>query len=93
VFTGIFILVIVSTSRKSMPAGFTGLTVGLMLALIHIVSIPIDNTSVNPVRSLSTAIYADSWALSQLWVFIIFPIVGGLVAAGIWMVLVDPDDA
>jgi len=93
VFTGIFILVIVSTSRKSMPAGFTGLTVGLMLALIHIVSIPIDNTSVNPVRSLATAIYADSWALSQLWVFIIFPIVGGLVAAGIWMVLVDPDDA
>jgi aquaporin Z len=93
VFTGIFILVIVSTSRKSMPAGFTGLTVGLMLALIHIISIPIDNTSVNPVRSLATAIYADSWALSQLWVFIIFPIVGGLIAAGIWMVLVEPDDA
>ena len=93
VFTGIFILVIVSTSRKSMPAGFTGLTVGLMLALIHIISIPIDNTSVNPVRSLATAIYADSWALSQLWVFIIFPIVGGLIAAGIWMVLVEPEDA
>jgi aquaporin Z len=93
VFTGIFILVIVSTSRKSMPAGFTGLTVGLMLALIHIISIPIDNTSVNPVRSLATAIYADSWALSQLWVFIIFPIVGGLIAAGLWMVLVEPEDA
>ena len=93
VFTGIFILVIASTTRKSMPAGFTGLTVGLMLALIHIISIPIDNTSVNPVRSLSTAIYADSWALSQLWVFIIFPIVGGLIAAGIWMVLVEPEDA
>ena len=93
VFTGIFILVIASTSRKSMPAGFTGLTVGLMLALIHIVSIPIDNTSVNPVRSLSTAVFADSWALSELWVFIIFPIVGGLIAAGIWMVLVEPDDA
>jgi len=93
VFTGIFVLVIASTSRKSMPAGFTGLAVGLMLALVHIVSIPIDNTSVNPVRSLSTAIYADSWALSQLWVFIIFPIVGGLVAAGIWMLLVEADDA
>jgi aquaporin Z len=93
VFTGIFILVIVSTSRKSMPAGFTGLTVGLMLALIHIITIPIDNTSVNPVRSLATAVYADSWALEQLWVFIIFPIVGGLIAAGIWMVLVETEDA
>jgi aquaporin Z len=93
VFTGIFILVIVSTSRKSMPVGFTGLAVGLMLALIHIITIPIDNTSVNPVRSLATAVYADSWALNQLWVFIIFPIVGGLVAAGIWMVLVEPEDA
>jgi len=93
VFTAIFILVIASTSRRSMPVGFTGLTVGLMLALVHIVSIPIDNTSVNPARSLATAIYADSWALSQLWVFIIFPIVGGLIAAGIWMVLVEPEDA
>jgi aquaporin Z len=93
VFTGIFILVIVSTSRRSMPAGFTGLTVGLMLALIHIITIPIDNTSVNPVRSLATAVYADSWAMNQLWVFIIFPIVGGLIAAGIWMVLVEADDA
>ena len=93
VFTAIFILVIASTSRKSMPAGFTGLAVGLMLALVHIVSIPIDNTSVNPARSLATAVYADSWALNQLWVFIIFPIVGGLIAAGIWMVLVEADDA
>jgi aquaporin Z len=64
-----------------------------MLALIHIISIPIDNTSVNPVRSLATAIYADSWALNQLWVFIIFPLIGGLIAAGIWMVLVEADDA
>ena len=93
VFTAIFILVIASTSRKSMPVGFTGLTVGLMLALVHIVSIPIDNTSVNPARSLATAVYAESWALEQLWVFVIFPIVGGLIAAGIWMAMVEPSDA
>jgi aquaporin Z len=93
VMTAIFVAVIASTSRKSMPIGFTGLAVGLMLALVHMISIPIDNTSVNPVRSLATAIYADSWALKQLWVFIIFPLVGGLIAAGIWMVLVDADDA
>lgn len=93
VMTAIFVLVIASTSRKSMAIGFTGLTVGLMLALVHMISIPIDNTSVNPVRSLATAIYADSWAMEQLWVFIVFPIIGGLIAAGIWMVLVEPDDA
>jgi aquaporin Z len=93
VFTGIFLLVIGSTTRRSMPAGFTGLAVGLMLALVHIVTIPVDNTSVNPARSLATAVYADSWALKQLWVFIVFPIVGGLVAAGIWRAMVEPDDA
>jgi len=93
VFTGIFLLVIASTTRRSMPAGFTGLAVGLMLALVHIVTIPVDNTSVNPARSLATAVYADSWALKQLWVFIVFPIVGGLVAAGIWRAMVEPADA
>jgi len=93
VMTAIFVVVIASTSRKSMPVGFTGLAVGLMLALVHMISIPIDNTSVNPARSLATAVFADSWALSQLWVFIIFPIVGGLIAAGIWMFLVEGDDA
>ncbi len=92
-FTGIFLLVIASTTRKSMPAGFTGLAVGLMLTLVHIVMIPIDNASVNPARSLATAVYADSWALKQVWVFIVFPIVGGVIAAGIWKVLVQPEDA
>lgn len=93
VLTGIFLLVIVSTTRKSMPAGFTGLAVGLMLTLVHIVLIPIDNASVNPARSLATAVYADGWALKQLWVFVVFPIVGGLIAAGIWKFLVQPEDA
>ncbi len=83
-FTAIFVFIIASTSRKSMPVGQTGLTVGLTLAVIHLISIPIDNTSVNPARSLSTAIFQGSWALSQLWVFLVFPIVGGILGAGIW---------
>jgi aquaporin Z len=93
VLTALFVLVVVSTSRKSMPVGFTGLAVGLMLTLVHLVSIPVDNTSVNPARSLATAIFQGSWALDQLWAFIVFPLIGGVVGGVIWKVLVPPDDA
>jgi len=89
-FTAVFVFIIASTSRRSMPVGQVGLTVGLALAVIHLISIPIDNTSVNPARSLSTAVFQGSWALSQLWVFIVFPIVGGILGAGIWR-LVRPE--
>ncbi len=91
--TGFFVLVVVSTSRRSMPLGFTGLTVGLMLALVHLVSIPVDNTSVNPARSLATAVFQGDWALEQLWAFILFPLVGGIVGGLAWKVLVPPSDA
>ncbi len=93
VFTALFIFVIASTSRRSMPAGFTGLTVGLMLTVIHLVTIPVDNTSVNPARSLATAVFQGGWALRQLWVFIVFPIVGGVLGAVIWRALVPTEDA
>ena len=79
--------IIASTSRKSMPVGLTGVTVGLTLVVIHLICIPIDNTSVNPARSLATAIFQGSWALSQLWVFIVFPIVGGILGGAIWKFL------
>jgi aquaporin Z len=91
--TALFVLVVASTSRKSMPAGFTGLAVGLMLTLVHLVSIPVDNTSVNPARSLATAIFQGDWALEQLWAFIVFPIIGGVVGALVWRALVVPEDA
>ena len=91
-FTAIFVFVIASTSRGSMTIGFTGLTVGLMLTLIHLISIPIDNTSVNPARSLATAVFQGSWALDQLWVFIVFPIVGGLIGAVVWKLVVPAHD-
>jgi aquaporin Z len=92
VFTALFLFVIASTTRKSMPIPFTGLVVGLMLTVIHLITIPVDNTSVNPARSLATAVFQGSWALSQLWVFIIFPIVGGVIGALVWRFLVPKAD-
>jgi aquaporin Z len=92
-FTAIFVFVIASTSRKSMSPGMTGVAVGLMLTLIHLISIPVDNTSVNPARSLATAIFQHTWALRQLWAFILFPLVGGLLGALLWRSLVPAEDA
>ncbi|MFI5045621.1 MAG: aquaporin [Acidimicrobiia bacterium] len=96
VFTALFILVIAGTTRASAIAGFAGIPIGLMLALIHMISIPIDNTSVNPARSFSTALFSAGfenwWALKQLWVFIVFPVVGGLLGALIWKLVSTPDD-
>ena len=91
-FTGVFVFVIASTSRLSMPVGLTGVTVGLTLTIIHLISIPIDNTSVNPARSLSTAVFQGSWALSQLWVFIVFPVVGGILGGAAWRALRPASD-
>lgn len=93
VFTALFIFVIASTSRKSMSPGFTGITVGLMLTLVHLITIPVDNTSVNPARSIATAVFQQSWALKQLWVFIVFPIVGGVLGGLLWKALVPAEDA
>lgn len=91
-FTAVFVFVVASTSRKSMPVGQTGLTVGLALTVIHLISIPIDNTSVNPARSIATAIFQGTWALDQLWVFIVFPFVGGILGAAIWKYLRPASD-
>jgi aquaporin Z len=84
VFTALFILVIAGTTRSSAIAGFAGIPIGLMLALIHMVTIPIDNTSVNPARSFATVLFGQSWGWEQLWVFIVFPIIGGLIGAFVW---------
>jgi aquaporin Z len=84
VFTALFILVIAGTTRASAIAGFAGIPIGLMLALVHMVTIPIDNTSVNPARSFATVLFGQSWGWEQLWVFVVFPLIGGLIGAGIW---------
>jgi aquaporin Z len=92
-FTGLFVLVIAGTTRKAAIVGFAGIPIGLMLTLVHLVTIPIDNTSVNPARSFATAIFADSWAFKQLWVFIVFPLVGAAIAALIWRLFEDFEES
>jgi aquaporin Z len=92
VFTALFILVIAGTTRSSAIAGFAGIPIGLMLALVHMITIPIDNTSVNPARSFSTVLFGPSWGWEQLWVFIVFPLIGGLIGGLVWRVVTTPED-
>ena len=80
VLTAVFLFVILGATARIASPGFAPLAIGLSLTLIHLVSIPITNTSVNPARSLATAINAGGWAWGQLWVFIVFPVLGGLLA-------------
>lgn len=89
IFTALLVLVVLFTTTKGFAPGMGGLTVGLTLMLIHLISIPIDNTSVNPARSLGTALFAETStdALQQLWLFIVFPLVGAVVGVIIFLVL------
>lgn len=80
VMTFMFLLVILGATSDKAPKGFAGLAIGLALTLIHLVSIPVTNTSVNPARSISQALFVGDWALSQLWLFIVVPIAGAIVA-------------
>ena len=81
VMTAMFLVVILGTTHKNAPAGFAPLAIGLCLTLIHLVSIPVSNTSVNPARSTATAIFAGGPYIAQLWVFWVAPIVGGVLGA------------
>lgn len=91
VFTALLVVVVLFTTTHKFSVGMGGLVVGLTLTLIHLVTIQVDQTSVNPARSFGAAIFADSnsEALKQLWVFIVFPLIGAAVGAALWMVL-DP---
>jgi aquaporin Z len=80
VMTFMFLIVILGATHKRAPVGFAGLAIGLMLTLIHLISIPVTNTSVNPARSTGPAIFVGGWALAQLWMFWVAPIVGAAVA-------------
>lgn len=87
VLTAIFIIVILGATSHLVPAGFAPLAIGLCLTLIHLISIPVTNTSVNPARSTAMAIYADGPALSQLWLFWAAPLLGAVIGAVIWGML------
>ncbi len=90
VFTFIFLLVILgSTSTKNIHGGFAGLAIGLSLVLIHIVGIPVTGVSVNPARSIGPALFMGGGSISQLWMFILMPILGGAAAAGVYNFLIE----
>lgn len=91
VMTFMFLIVILGATHSKAPKGFAGLTIGLSLTLIHLVSIPISNTSVNPARSTSQAIFAGSSYLSQVWLFWVAPIIGA-VLAGIVYNIMSPEE-
>jgi len=93
VLTGLFLIVIFGATAKDAPAGFGGLAIGLSLTLIHLVGIPITGTSVNPARSLGPALLVGGEALSQLWLFIVAPIAGAILAAVIWRFVLEPRPA
>ncbi|MBP1324977.1 aquaporin Z [Leucobacter exalbidus] len=80
VLTAVFLFVILGATSNRAPAGFAGLAIGLTLTLIHLISIPISNTSVNPARSIAAAIYGGPDVLAQVWLFILAPLVGALIA-------------
>ena len=84
ILTALFLFVIFGATSKNAPQGFAGLAIGLSLTLIHIVGIPITGTSVNPARSLGPALMVGGDALSQVWLFLLAPVVGGILAAVIW---------
>src|SRR5690606_16800229 len=72
------------------PVGFAGVAIGLMLTLVHLVGIPVTNTSVNPARSLGPAVFVGGQALSQLWLFIVAPLLGGATAAAVYRTVLRP---
>jgi len=93
VLTAMFLVIILGATSKAAPAGFAPLTIGLGLTLIHLISIPVTNTSVNPARSIAAAIFAQNGALGQVWLFILAPLVGGVVGALIWKYLLSPGES
>jgi aquaporin Z len=90
VLTMFLVLTVLGSTDIKAPVGFAGLAIGLVLTLIHLVGIPITNTSVNPARSIGPAIFVAGWALQQLWLFIVAPLIGVAVAAGIYGAIRQP---
>ncbi|MBR3287911.1 MAG: aquaporin Z [Bacteroidales bacterium] len=93
VMTFIFLIVILGATHSKAPKGFGGLAIGLCLTLIHLISIPVTNTSVNPARSTSQAIFAGGWAIDQLWLFWVAPIIGAILAGLVYRCLSPEEEA
>jgi len=93
VLTALFLVIILGATSKAAPAGFAPLTIGLGLTLIHLISIPVDNTSVNPARSVAAALFAQNGALGQVWLFVVAPLIGGAIGAVIWRYVLSPGES
>ncbi|MCF7670054.1 aquaporin Z [Bacillus subtilis] len=91
VLTAFFLIIILGSTSSRAPAGFAPIAIGLGLTLIHLISIPVTNTSVNPARSTAAALFADTAAISQLWLFWIAPLIGAALGAIIWKGLLNKD--
>ena len=87
VLTMFFLVVIMGATDSRAPAGFAPIAIGLCLTLIHLISIPVTNTSVNPARSTGPALFVDGWALQQLWLFWVAPIIGGAAGGSLYKAL------
>lgn len=92
VLTAMFLIVILGSTSKAAPAGFAPLAIGLALFVAHLIGIPVSNASLNPARSIASALFATTGAWSQIWMFIVAPLVGGAVGALIWRGLLGNDD-
>lgn len=89
--TMFFLIIILGSTSSRVPAGFAPLAIGLALTLIHLISIPVTNTSINPARSTGQALFVGGWALQQLWLFWIAPLAGGALGGLVWKFLDDAD--
>jgi aquaporin Z len=92
VMTMMFLFVILGATAKRAPQGFAPVAIGLCLTLIHLISIPVTNTSVNPARSTGVAVFAGDWALTQLWLFWVAPILGAVIGAVAWRLVKGDED-
>jgi aquaporin Z len=93
VMTMMFLLIILGATDARAPQGFAPLPIGFALTLIHLITIPVTNTSVNPARSTGVAVYVGDWAMSQLWLFWLAPIVGALLGAVVYRLIAEPQPA
>lgn len=93
VLTAFFLIVILGSTSDKVPGGFAPISIGLALTLIHLISIPVINSSVNPARSTGVAFYAETAAVPQLWLFWVAPILGAGLGAFVWRFLLSPDES
>jgi aquaporin Z len=91
VLTAFLVLTVLGATDISAPVGFAGIPIGLVLTLIHLVGIPVTNTSVNPARSIGPALFVGGWALSQLWLFVLAPLLGAILAVGVYKAIRQPE--